>query len=233
MATVWIRFWFWCVWFATWIRLVDKCRCTKDLTPVSGLSTATSARRVSHPSTTSASIWGCTPTTDRIGVTVAPKRSDSRSIFGNNPLDFSRPFDMIHVQFDSVRAHSFTHRLQDEPVTCPVCQKVFRNKILLSSHKRIHKIAKSGAASQSDVTVLNQETQPCWTNTFQLFLLLQSFGNHHHRHHHHHHHHHHQNMMESSEGSHSNFHFGSLTRGKCNIKGLKLLLTVTELKPWC
>ena len=37
------------------------------------------------------------------------------------------------------RAHSYIHKSQDEPVPCPVCGKMFRNRILLMSHKRIHK----------------------------------------------------------------------------------------------
>ena len=60
------------------------------------------------------------------------------------------------------RAHSFTHRMQDDPVACPICEKVFRNKILLSSHKRIHKIGKSGTAVKDDIAALTQhDMQSC------------------------------------------------------------------------
>lgn len=42
------------------------------------------------------------------------------------------------------RAHTYIHKSEENPIPCPDCGKQFKNRMLMISHKRIHRLHKSG-----------------------------------------------------------------------------------------
>ena len=116
-----------------------------------GLFSALTVTKLSAPSIIFVNTFACTLMRGLLNVLFVQKHLDNHNTSGkNNTFHFCHFFFFIFSFFVYGRAHSYIHRSQDEPVPCSVCGKVFRNRILLMSHRRIHKQARNDHMSHSN-----------------------------------------------------------------------------------
>lgn len=111
-------------------------------------------------STTFVSILGCIQRTGLSNVLNVIKHLDSHNIWGNVPFLIDKTQSIKLDKFAIFdRAHAYTHKNQDEPVPCPICGKMFRNKILVMSHKRIHKQSKTDQVTTNQGNLQEQQEE--------------------------------------------------------------------------